>query len=79
VKTTVEIADSLFEEARACAESQGVSFRHLVEEGLRTVVAKKRKPAARFRLRDASFGRAGAATRISWPEVRATIYEGRGE
>jgi len=79
MKTTVEIADSLFEEARACAESQGVPFRHLVEEGLRTVVAKKQKPAARFRLRDASFGRPGAAQRIAWPDVRAAIYEGRGE
>jgi hypothetical protein len=79
VKTTVEIADSLFGEARACADAQGVSFRHLVEEGLRTVVSKQRKPPTRFRLRDASFGRAGAATPISWPDVRATIYEGRGE
>jgi hypothetical protein len=78
MKTTVEIADSLFEEARACAESQGVSFRHLVEEGLREVVGRKRKPAGRFRLRDASFGRAGAARHIAWSDVRSVIYEGRG-
>ncbi|MGD0619494.1 MAG: DUF2191 domain-containing protein [Bryobacteraceae bacterium] len=79
MKTTVEIADSLFEEVRACADSQGVSFRHLVEEGLREVVGRKRKPAGHFHLRDASFGRAGAAARISWPDVRAAIYGGRGE
>ena len=79
MKTTVDIADSLFEEARACAESQGVSFRHLVEEGLRSVVGRQQEPARRFRLRDASFGRRGATRQPVWPDVRAAIYEGRGE
>ena len=78
MKTTVEIADSLFEEARACAEAQGVTFRHLIEEGLRTVVSRKQKPPRRFHLRDASFGHTGKARQPSWPEVRAAIYEGRG-
>lgn len=79
MKTTVEIADSLFEEARACAESRGVSFRNLVEEGLRTVVSERQKPGRKFRLRDCSFGPAGAAKHVSWGEMRTAIYEGRGE
>jgi hypothetical protein len=78
MKTTVEIADSLFEEAKACAESRGVPFRHLVEEGLRTVVQRQQKPPGRFRLRDRSFGPTGVGRKVSWAEMRAAIYEGRG-
>ena len=79
MKTTVEIADSLFAEAKACAESRGVSFRELLEEGLRSVLERNRKHAKRFHLRDGSFGARGTQNDLSWPEIRKRIYEGRGE
>jgi hypothetical protein len=38
MKTTVEIADALFAEARAEAERRGTSMRSLIEEGLRRLL-----------------------------------------
>ena len=79
MKTTVDLPDSLFQEAKACAESRGVSFRQIVEEGLRAVIQAPGKPRS-FRLRDGSFGRAGSrGAQHTWTAIRETIYEGRGE
>jgi hypothetical protein len=75
----VEIADSLFEEAKAEAASRGVSLRQIIEEGLRTVLSRREKPG-RFRLRDGSFGPArGTHATRNWDEIRESIYKGRGE
>ena len=79
MKTTVDIPDSLFQEARACAEARGVPFRQIVEEGLREVIRHSRESRKRFRLRDGSFGGQGRNQDLSWPELRRAIYEGRGE
>jgi hypothetical protein len=77
VKTTVEIADSLFEEAKACAKARRVPLRELIEEGLRTVVQSKtsRKP---FKLRDGSVGGQGLQGNLSWDDIMELAYEGRG-
>ena len=48
-------------EARKIAAREGTTLRALVEQGLRQVVAQKKKPQKRFKLRDASFGGAGCA------------------
>jgi hypothetical protein len=79
VKTTIDISDSLFQEAKAWAESRGVPFRQIVEEGLRSIVQQGREPRKRFRLRDGSFDGKGLQNGRSWPDVRQTIYQGRGE
>ena len=79
MKTTVEIPDSLFQEARVCAEARGVPFRQIVEEGLREVIRQSRKSSRQFHLRDGSVGGRGRNQDLSWPELRRAIYEGRGE
>jgi hypothetical protein len=79
VKTTVEIPDSLFEEAKACAESRGVPFRQIVEDGLRIVIEQAQNSRQPFRLRDGSFRGEALPTERSWPEIRKIIYEGHGE
>ncbi len=78
MKTTVEIPDSLFQEAKACAEARGVPFRRILEEGLRAVI-QAQEMAGRFRLRDGSFGEPGGRVAKPWASIRETIYEGRGE
>jgi hypothetical protein len=78
VKTTVEIADSLFEEARSVARARGLSLRVLIEEGLLHVIESRRK-SSRFRLRDGSFQGKGLQRDFSWTEMRQAIYQGRGE
>jgi hypothetical protein len=79
MKTTVEIPDALFREARAYAASRKLSFKQVIEAGLRNVLEKGRQPKGRFRLRDGSFGSQGLAADGDWQTIRRIIYEGRGE
>jgi hypothetical protein len=53
MKTTIEIGDELFRTARQRAAESGITFRALVEAGLRTVLARPRDevPAPAFRVR----------------------------
>jgi hypothetical protein len=78
MKTTLDLPDSLFLEAKACAKSRGVPFRQIVEEGLRAVIHSKAPPGA-FRLQDGSFGDPSRRSPREWTEIREAIYEGRGE
>ena len=79
MKTTVDLPDSLFQEAKACAKSRGVPFRQIIEEGLRAVIDSTGTPA-HFRLRDGSYGRPESrAAKHDWTAVREAIYESRGE
>jgi hypothetical protein len=80
MKTTVEIPDALLEEARKLAAREGTTLRALMEQGLRRVVAERRRAAA-FRLRKASFkgdGLQPAVAGAPWERVRDLAYEGRG-
>jgi len=79
MKTTVEIPDALFREARAYAASRKLSFKQVIEAGLRNVLENGRQPKKRFRLRDGSFGSQGLAADGDWQTIRRIIYEGRGE
>jgi hypothetical protein len=77
MKTTVEIPDSLFREAKRYAAKQRIPFREVIETGLRRVVEqdKRKKP---FKLKDGSVNGNGMVKDFTWPEIRAMIYEGRG-
>lgn len=79
MKTTIEIADSLLEEARRVAAAENTTIRSLVEEGLRRVLGE-RKGSAPFRLRKASFKGQGLQPGISgrWDQIRDMAYEDRG-
>jgi hypothetical protein len=78
MKTTLDLPDSLFLEAKACARSRGVPFRQIVEEGLRAIIQSKASAGA-FRMRDGSFGDVSRRSPREWTEIRQAIYEGRGE
>jgi Bacterial antitoxin of type II TA system, VapB len=80
MKTTIDIADALLEEARVVAQGRSTSLKALVEEGLREVVARSAKSQA-VPLRDASVAGgwfqpefAGA----SWERLAEAAYDGRG-
>ena len=78
VKTTLEISDAVFEEAKRYAARHGISFRELVEVSLRHRLDSK--PAAgRFRLRKKTFHAETLIDTGDWPAVRKLVYEGRGE
>ena len=80
MKTTVEIPDSLAEEAKAIAQRENTTLRALIETGLRQVL-RDRQSRRRFELRDASFGGRGLQPEFrdgDWRNIRDAAYEGRG-
>ena len=79
MKTTVEISDSLFRDAKRYAAAHDLTFRQTVESGLRRLLQTAPKGRKPFRLRDCSFKGDGPVKDFTWPELRAIIYEGRGE
>jgi hypothetical protein len=81
MKTTIEIADPLLNQARRLAAREGITLKTLVELGLRHVIAEK-KAAGDFKLRRASFKGTGlqpAARQAGWEGLRARAYEGYGD
>jgi len=80
MKTTVEIPQTLLDEARKLASHEGTTLRALVEEGLRRIIAERRHAGA-FRLRQATFkgtGLQAGVAGVPWERIRNMAYEGRG-
>jgi len=80
MKTTIQIPDSLFEEARRVAQRERVTMRSLVEAGRRRVLADHNRRGG-FRLRRAAFRGKGLQPGLegaSWDRIRDASYEGRG-
>ncbi len=80
MKTTVELPDSLLDEAKRVAARQDTTLRVLIIEGLRRVIAE-RKRAQAFRLRKATFRGKGLqpdADGATWERIREMAYEKRG-
>jgi len=80
MKTTVEIPQTLLDEARKLASQEGTTLRALVEEGLRRIIAERRHAGA-FRLRQATFKGTGLQVGVAgapWERIRDMAYEGRG-
>jgi hypothetical protein len=78
MKTTVDIPDSLFIEAKRYAAEHKIPFREVVEAGLRTVVLQPAKSKKPFKLKKCAVNGKGMVKDFTWPEIRAMIYEGRG-
>lgn len=80
MKTTVQIPDSLFEEARKLANRERTTLKALIEEGLRRIVSQHKRRNG-FRMRKATFKGKGLQRHLagaSWEKIRELSYEGRG-
>jgi hypothetical protein len=80
MKTTVDITDSLLEEAKKVAARNHTTVRALIERGLRQVLAEHQS-AHEFRLRDATFEGEGLQPGVAdatWERIRDLVYEGHG-
>ena len=80
MKTTIEIADDLFERAQRVARKEKTTFRSLTEQGLRLVLqGRQAKPK---KLPPLVTVRGGGLTdefkNASGDKIRAEIYRGRG-
>lgn len=81
MKTTVEISDALLDDARAVAARDRTTVRALIEDGLRRVLAERRRTRQAFTLRRAAFKGKGLQPHVadgSWERLRDLTYEGRG-
>ena len=79
MKTTVEIPDALFKEAKEFAARNSIPLREVIERGLQTVLHGRLAPAKRFRLKTITVKGEGLVEPMDWPEIRRRIYEGHGE
>lgn len=80
MKTTIEIADDLFNQVRDLAHKQNTTFRALTEEGLRKILEAKEAKPKKFKWKPHTVK--GKLTpefeNASWDKIRDAIYEGRG-
>jgi hypothetical protein len=77
MKTTVEIPDALFRDAKEYAARQGIPVREVFERGLRLALQGP-LPGRRFRLRTVTTKGEGLVCDGDWHTIRSTIYEGHG-
>jgi Bacterial antitoxin of type II TA system, VapB len=78
MKTTVEIPDRLFREAKAYAATHGISLREVIEAGLRELLEGRSSGGGRFRLKTVTTKGEGLACDSDWNTIRSLIYEGQG-
>ena len=80
MKTTIEIADDLFERAQRVARKEKTTLRSLTEQGLRLVLRQKREKARKLPPLVTVDG--GGLTKefrnASWERMRDEIYRERG-
>jgi hypothetical protein len=80
MKTTLDISNALLWEASKVAARERTTLRALVEQGLRQVIANKKRRHP-FRLRKASFNGHGLREELGdagWEQLRDVAYRGRG-
>jgi hypothetical protein len=81
MKTTIEIADDLFERAQNVARKEKTTFRALTEQGLRLVLKEKQNKQAKWKWKPFVV-RGGGLTpefkNASWEKIQDEIYRGRG-
>jgi hypothetical protein len=78
VKTTIDIADGLLREAKDLARRQRTTLRALLEEGLRHVLERRRRPP-REGIRLVTFRGRGLRPDVgSFADMLERAYDGRG-
>jgi predicted nucleic acid-binding protein len=80
MKTTVEIPDSLLQQARHLAAQENTTVKALVQEGHRRLLAE-RNAGKPFKLRKISFRGNGLQPQMAgaaWQQIRDAAYQGRG-
>lgn len=78
MKTTVEIPDSLFREAKAYAARHGLPLREVFERGLQLALYDRPLRPRRWRLKTVTTKGEGLACDGDWGTIRSLIYEGHG-
>ena len=81
MKTTIEIADDLFERAQRVAQKEKTTFRSLTEQGLRIVLKEKQSVPPKRKWKPITRGGGfvtGDISKMSWDRLRDEfIYPSR--
>ena len=78
MKTTVEISDSLFRDAKQYAARHGIPLREVFERGLQMMIKGTPQSHRRFRLKTVTTKGDGLAVDGEWSNIRSMIYKGHG-
>ena len=78
MKTTVEIPDALFREAKEFAAREGIPLRAVFERGLQIALHGSSPARRRFRLKTVTTKGEGLLCDGDWGTIRSLIYEGHG-
>ena len=81
MKTTIEIADDLFERAQGFARKEKTTFRALTEQGLRLVLKEKSAKPPKWKWKPLVVKGGGLTDEFkdaSWEKIRDEIYRGHG-
>src|SRR6185436_2446732 len=81
MKTTIEIADDLFERAQRVARKEKTTFRSLTEQGLRLVLKEKQSVSQKRKWKPIVVQGGGLTAEFKnagWDKIRDGIYRGRG-
>ena len=80
MKTTIDISDSILEQAKQLARDQNVTLRSLTEEGLRKVI-EERSASHRRGVNPVTFRGKGLSSEFqgaTWERIRDAAYNGHG-
>jgi len=78
MKTTIEIPDSLFREAREYAARHGITIREVIELGLQKFLGDTTPRRRPFKLKTITTKGEGLACEPDWSVVRSLVYESHG-
>lgn len=81
MKTTVDIAPALLEEAKRAAAERGVTLKELLETGLRQVLESGGRRERKYVFRTHTFRGQGLQEGLQegdWRQIVERSYEGRG-
>jgi len=81
MKTTIEIADDLFERVQRVARKEKTTFRSLTEQGLRIVLEGKQAKPAKWKWKPVTFRGGGLTDEFKharWETIRDEMYRGHG-
>ncbi len=77
MKATVDIADTVLQQAKLIAARERTTLRSLVEEGLRHVIDERAK-ATSFKLRDVRYGEGGGVPGVDIDDWMSIKHVTRG-
>ena len=82
MKTTVNIPDGLFSQAKVYCSRNGITLTNLLQGALQNAITERDPSKGSFKLADGSFkGEPGLQPGVDlseWTDIRARAYEGRG-